>query len=177
MAKENKSEAPKSKSPGAKKTDVRMTRGTPGNTPKAQPASTTGAQSTASQVRQGASEKGNRPRIGGTAVPGAKSTQPKEVAATNPQQQQAESYNRVMRRRMEHLGTGPGQGSTLQDQRRKRLEKRKRRIEERKQEVRKVAASGPRKISLGRRNTYFLIAVVVVIIVVIAIAIIVNYIK
>ncbi len=41
--------------------------------------------------------------------------------------------------------------------------------------MKKVAASGPRKITLGRRNTYFLIAVAVLIIVVIAIAIILNH--
>jgi len=119
--------------------------------------------------------KSSRPRIGGTAVPGAKSTQPKEITSTNPQQQQAESYNRDMRRRMNNLGTGPDSSSNMQDQRKKRLEKRKRRIEERRQEVKKVAASGPRKITLGRRNTYFLIAVAVLIIVVIAIAIILNH--
>lgn len=114
-------------------------------------------------------------RVGGTAVPGAKSTQPKEITTTNPQQQQAESYNRDMRRRMQHLGTGPGQGSTVQDQRQKRLDKKKKRIEERRQEVKKVAATGPRNISLGRRNTYFLIAVVVVIILVIVAAYLINH--
>src|SRR5205085_2588094 len=53
------------------------------------------------------SGKDRKPEIGGTAVTGAKSTQPKEITSTNPQQQQAESYNRQMRRRMEHMGTGP----------------------------------------------------------------------
>lgn len=120
------------------------------------------------------SARSNQTRVGGTAVPGAKSTQPKEITTTNPQQQQAESYNRNMRRRMQHLGTGPGQGS-VQDQRQKRLEKRKRRVEERRQEVKKVAATGPRNISLGRRNTYFLIAVVVVIILVIVAAYLINH--
>ncbi len=62
------------------------------------------------QSRQ--SGKSNRPRVGGTATPGAKSTQPREVNTTNPQQQQAESYNRTMRRRMEHLGTGPTKGKS-----------------------------------------------------------------
>ena len=118
--------------------------------------------------------KSSQARVGGTAVPGARSTQPKEITATNPQQQQAESYNRDMRRRMQHLGTGPGQGSTAQDQRQKRLEKRKRRVEER-QVVKKVAATGPRNIVLGRRNTYFLIAVVVVIILVIVAAYLINH--
>lgn len=116
----------------------------------------------------------NRPHVGGTATPGAKSTQPKEISTSNPQQQQADSYNRTMRRRMEHLGTGPNQGSTAQDQHKKRLEKRRKRIEERRAEVRKVAASGPRKITIGRRNTYFLIAVAVLIVAIIVIAALLN---
>ncbi|MEO9058538.1 MAG: hypothetical protein ABI396_10220 [Ktedonobacteraceae bacterium] len=116
----------------------------------------------------------NRPHVGGTAMPGAKSTQPKEVSTSNPQQQQADNYNRTMRRRMEHLGTGPSQGSTAQDQHKKRLEKRRKRIEERREEVRKVAASGPRKITIGRRNTYFLIAVAVLIVAIIVIAALLN---
>jgi uncharacterized membrane protein len=76
---------------------------------------------------------------------------------------------------MQHLGTGPGQGNNVQDQRQKRLDKRKKRIEERRQEAKKVAATGPRTISLGRRNTYFLIAVVALIILVIIIAILINH--
>ena len=119
------------------------------------------------------SAQSDQPRIGGTAAPGAKSTRPKEITSTNPQQQQAESYNRDMRRRMEHLGAGPGQGSA-KDPRQKRLEKKKKRTEERRQEVKKVAATGPRNISLGRRNTYFLIAVVAVIILVIIVAYLIN---
>lgn len=120
-------------------------------------------------------KKTNRPQVGGTAVTGAKSTQPKEISTTNnPQQQQAESYNRTMRRRMEQMGTGPSQANTVQDQRKKRLDKRRKRIEERRQEVKKVAAGGPRKISIGRRNTYFLIAVVVIIIAIIIIAAFIN---
>jgi len=121
------------------------------------------------------SAKSNQTRVGATAVPGAKSTQPKEITTTDPQQQQAESYNRDMRRRMQHLGTGPSQGSAVQDQRQKRLDKRKKRIEERRQEVKKVAATGPRNIYLGRRNTYFLIAVVALIILVIIVAYLINH--
>src|SRR5205809_500385 len=75
------------------------------------------------------SAQSNQPRIGGTAAPGAKSTRPKEITSKSPQQQQAESYNRDMRRRMEHLGTGPAQASSAKDPRQKRLEKRKRRAE------------------------------------------------
>ena len=120
--------------------------------------------------------KGNRPQIGGTAIPGAKSTQPKEVStANNPQQQQAESYNRTMRRRMDHMGTTPGQTNTLQDKRKKRLEKRRKRIEERRQEVRKVTAGAPRTFGIGRNVIIFLIAVAVIIIVVLVIAAFANH--
>ena len=62
----------------------------------------TSNRSTSKQRKSG----GNRPHIGGSAVSGAKSTLPRP-APTNPQEQQRESYNREMRRRMEHLGTGP----------------------------------------------------------------------
>ena len=114
------------------------------------------------------SGKSNRPRVGGTAVPGARSTQPKEINTSNPQQQQADSYNRTMRRRMEHLGTGPSEVSPMQEQRKKR-------IEERRQTVKKVTASAPRNITLGRRNTYFLIAVAAIIVAIIVIALVVNH--
>lgn len=119
--------------------------------------------------------KSDQPRVGGTAVQGAKSTRPKEITATNSQQQQAESYNRDMRRRMEHMGTGPSQTSGAKDPRQKRLEKKKKRVEERKQEVKKVAATGPRKIALGRRNTYFVISVVAIIVLVIIVAFLINH--
>src|SRR5438067_10265090 len=53
-------------------------------------------------------DKGGKPRIGGTAVPGAKSTMPKPPPTSNdPNQQQVESSNRTMRRRMQQLKTGP----------------------------------------------------------------------
>src|SRR5690242_13018544 len=81
--------------------------------------------------------KNRRPAIGGTAVPGAKSTQPKEMPASqNPNaQQQAEMYNRDMRRRMQHMGTGPYSepSASLPT---KRAQKRKKRQEE----VKKVVA-------------------------------------
>ncbi len=111
--------------------------------------------------------KSNRSRIGGTAVPGAKSTQPKQITPTNnPNQQQAESSNRTMRRRMEQLGTGPDseedRGKSLQDRRKKQIERRKERLEERRAELRKSMPGG--RLTLGSRNTYFIIAVVVIVI-------------
>jgi len=79
-----------------------------------------------------------------------------------------------MRRRMEHLGAGPyaqeNRTQSLQEQRQKRLDRRKQRLDEKRQEMRKAMPGG--KISLGRKNTYFVIAaaaLVVLIIVVFAI--------
>lgn len=120
------------------------------------------------------SGKSNKSRIGGTAVQGAKSTQPKQITSNNPQQQQVESYNRQMRRRMEHMGTSPTQNAGM-ERNRKRMAKRKQRIEERRAEVKKVAASGPRDIRIGRNVVYFLIAAGVIVIVLIVIAIVVNH--
>jgi hypothetical protein len=124
------------------------------------------------QIKQ--SGKSNKSRVGGTAVQGAKSMQPKQMTSNNPQQQQVESYNRQMRRRMEHMGTSPTQNSGM-ERNRKRMAKRQQRIEERRAEVKKVAASGPRDIRLGRNVIYFLIAVGVIIVALIVIAIVVNH--
>ncbi len=112
--------------------------------------------------------KSDKPRVGGTAVPGAKSTQPKQITSTNNQnQQQAESSNRTMRRRMEQLGTGPAseedRGKTLQDRRKKQLDRRKEKLEERRAQLRKSMPGGG-KLTLGSRNTYFIIAVVVIVV-------------
>ncbi len=120
------------------------------------------------------SGKVSNQRIGGTAIQGAKSTRPKEITSSNPQQQQVESYNRTMRRRMDQMGTTPSGTSNAMEQRQKRLDKRKKRSEERRQEVKKVAATGPRKITIGSKNTYFLIGVALLIIIIIALAILFN---
>src|SRR5258708_33241486 len=91
--------------------------------------------------------RSNRKRLGGTAVPGARSTQPKEIsAANNPQQQQADIYNRTMRRRMEQMGTSPTQQASPATKQQKRLGKRRKRLEELAQEVKKEAAGGRRTI-------------------------------
>lgn len=120
------------------------------------------------------SGKSNKSRVGGTAVQGAKSMQPKQITSNDPQQQQVESYNRQMRRRMEHMGTSPTQNAGL-ERNRKRMAKRRQRIEERRAEVKKVAASGPRDIRIGRNVVYFLIAVGVIVVALIVIAIVVNH--
>ncbi len=132
----------------------------PAPAPTQKPASSTG--------KRRDKGKGNKPRIGGTAVPGAKSTQPKPITSTNNQnQQQAESSNRTMRRRMEQMGTGPAteedRGKTLQDRRKKQLDRRKEKLEERRAQLRKSMPGGGR-LTLGRRNTYFIIAVLVIVI-------------
>lgn len=121
--------------------------------------------------------KSNKPRVGGTAVPGARSTQPRETQSASPAQQQTEIYNRDMRRRMQHLGTGPyGEDpiAAAQEKRQKRIERRKKRVDERRQEAKKAIGPGFRT-TLGNRNTYFIIALVAIIIIIIVIAIIINH--
>lgn len=124
-------------------------------------------QSTSSKQRK---SDGSKSSVGGTAKSGAKSTLPRPAPA-NQQQQQQESYNREMRRRMERLGTGPGneddRAAKIQKQRSKRLQRRQDRVEERREEARKrLPVSKP---GLGRRNTIFLIAVVAAIVILIAV--------
>jgi cobalamin biosynthesis Mg chelatase CobN len=121
--------------------------------------------------------RGNRSQVGGTAIPGAKSTLPKQPPeATNAsQQQQAESYNRDMRRRMQHLGTGPyseSQRATPQQQRRKRIERRKQRLEEERERLRRSTPTG--KVALGRRSLYFIIAVAALVVLLIVIFVILR---
>ena len=144
--------------------------------PKAQANLSATGGPTANRGKQ--SGKTRKPEIGGTAVSGARSTQPREITSTNPQQQQAESYNRQMRRRMEHLGTGPYTESptmSVRDRKKKRLEKKK---QERLQEVKKVVAKGPnptRVSNLGRKNTYFILGVVAVLVLLIVIFLIIRH--
>ena len=75
-----------------------------------------------------------------------------------------------MRRRMQHMGTGPyseNQRATPQDQRKKRIERRKQRLEEERERLRRSSPTG--KITLGRRNLYFIIGVAVLIVLLIVI--------
>jgi hypothetical protein len=165
MTKINKlgSRKPENKSPNSAETKK--------SAEQPQPAS----ESSATKGKQ--ATKTNKPRVGGTAIQGAKSTQPREAKATSPAQQQAESYNRDMRRRMQHLGTGPyGEDpiAAAQEKRKKRIERRKKRIEDRREEAKKSIGPGFRT-TLGNRNTYFLIALAAIIVIIIVIAIIVNH--
>ncbi len=120
--------------------------------------------------------KDNKPRVGGTAVPGAKSTLPKQIPTNNNNsaQQQAESYNRDMRRRMQHLGTGPNENkaNTVQEQRRKRIERRKQRIEEERARLRRSTPGG--KITLGRRNLYFILGTIALVVLLIVIFVVLR---
>ena len=122
------------------------------------------------------SSKNPRPVVGGTAVQGAKSTQPKEIKAASQTQQEAESYNREMRRRMQHMGTGPYGGSptnAVRDRRQKRSDKRKQQQEEVKKTV--VTKGPSTDIKLGRKNTYFVLGTLVLIVLVIVIALIIRH--
>ena len=143
------------------------------NSPKLQSAPSIDIQTEKSKEKQ--SSKSRKPAVGGTAVPGAKSTQPKEITAS-PAQQEAESYNREMRRRMQHMGTGPYGGSptnAVRDRRQKRIDKRKQQQEEVKKTV--VSKGPSTDIKLGRKNTYFVLGTLALIILVIAIALIIRH--
>ena len=81
-----------------------------------------------------------------------------------------------MRRRMQHLGTGP-QGdnqkvNTIQEKRRKRIERRKQRIEQERERLRRSTPGG--KITLGRRNLYFIIGVVALVVLIIVIFVVLR---
>jgi hypothetical protein len=130
----------------------------------------------ASEKKGRQSGKNRRPTIGGTAVQGAKSTQPKELSTGSPASQQAEYYNREMRRRMQQMGTGPYSERAVVDPRERRR-KRQERLKERQERIRHtVDAKGPsRDIKLGRRNTYFLIGTFVVIILLIVLALFIRH--
>jgi hypothetical protein len=104
-------------------------------------------------------KKSSQGKIGGTAVSGAKSTQPKQVSnSNNPQQQEMESSNRTMRRRMEHLGTGPQsaeQAKTVRDRRKERVERVKERQKAQVSAVRRSLPGG--KLATDTRRVYYLI--------------------
>jgi hypothetical protein len=143
--------------------------------PKPQAAPSITIQTEKSKEKQGSSKSG-KAVIGGTAVQGAKSTQPKEISATSQTQQEAESYNREMRRRMQHMGTGPYGGSptdTVRDRRQKRIDKRKQQQEEVKKTV--VTKGPSTNIKLGRKNTYFVLGTLALIVLIIVIALIIRH--
>lgn len=157
------------------------------NTPKGKQVSTkpsvTGTQKSTSQLAGGitppsaaphkghqhrGSSKGARSTVGGSAVAGAKSTQPRQVPeSNNQQQQQHESYNRDMRRRMERMGYEDDQdkAQSAQTHRKKRMERLKERRQQQLAQVRKSLPGG--KIDTSTRRVYYMIAVVAVILIII----------
>jgi hypothetical protein len=161
----NKQETDTSSTPGSKSQP---------NSPKPQSAPSINIQTENSKEKQ--SSKSGKPVIGGTAVQGAKSTQPKEIKATSPSQQESESYNREMRRRMQHMGTGPYGGSptnAVRDRRQKRIDKRKQQQEEVKKTV--ITKGPSTDIKLGRKNTYFVLGTLALIVLIIVIALIIRH--
>lgn len=114
--------------------------------------------------------------VGGTAITGAKSTQPKELTNGSPSNQQPEYYNRETRRRMQHMGTGPYSERATVDPRERR-KKRQERIKERQERIKHtVDTRGPsRNVKLGSRNTYFLITVIAIIVILIILFLIIRH--
>lgn len=150
---------------------------TPAGKQQTPPASTPSSAASTSQKRSSKqSGKHRQPAIGGSAIPGAKSTQPKELSTASPANQQAEYYNREMRRRMQQMGTGPYADRMALDSRERRR-KRQEKLKERQEKIKRlVDAKGPsRDIKLGRRNTYFLIGTVALIVLLIVLFIIIRH--
>jgi hypothetical protein len=111
--------------------------------------------------------KSNRSQIGGAAVPGAKSTQPKQITTSNnPQEQEQANANRMMRRRMEHLGTGQHTAEQVKTVGEKRKERIKRIKERQKSQVETVKKSLPGgKISTDTSRVFYLIGGVAAVII------------
>jgi hypothetical protein len=109
--------------------------------------------------KQASKHKGNRAQIGGTALPGAKSTLSKPVSTSNnPQQQQLETSNRSTRRRMEHLGTSPQSQEptkTVQDRRKEHRERVKERQQAQVSAVKRSLPGG--KLATDTSRVYYLI--------------------
>ena len=146
------------KKPGADASSTSSKTGQP-LTPKSQSVPSISIQTDTTKDKQ--SSKSHKPVIGGTAIPGAKSTQPKEINTTSPTQ---------------HMGTGPYGGSqtdALRNRRQKRIDKRK----ERQEEVKKtVIAKGPStNIKLGRKNTYFVLGTIAFLVLLIVITLIIRH--
>ena len=135
------------------------------------------APSTVSERKSKPGGKSNsKTNFGGTALQGAKSTQPKEVSNATPSNQQPEYYNRETRRRMQQMRTGPYSDRPAIDPRDRR-KKRQERIQERREQIKHtVDAKGPsRDVKLGRRNTYFLIGVFVLVIILIVVFLLLKH--
>ncbi len=142
--------------------------------PEPRPTSAPAASSSSVASRKRAKSRPQAPQVGGTAIPGAKSTLPKQVpdAPSNSQQEQAESYNRTMRRRMQQIGTGPYAEPKKVKAGEKRRARQNERLEESRQILRKAAPGG---IKLGRRNTLFFIGTVALVVLIIVVFVLLRY--
>ena len=170
---------PKVNKPGGDKPATGKAQSKQSEAPKIILAQTPTTGSTRAALARGKqSGKNRRPTIGGTAITGAKSTRPKEMPTSQTQnaEQQAETYNRDMRRRMQHMGTGPYSEPAPVPARKKaqkRIEERKKRQEEVKKNV--ISKGPSTDIKLGRRNTYFVLGALAFVVLVIVIAVIVHH--
>lgn len=170
---------PKVNKPGGDKPATGNTQSKRQEAPKIIIAQTPNTGSTqAAPARGKQSGKNRRSTVGGTAITGAKSTRPKEMptSQTPNAEQQAETYNRDMRRRMQHMGTGPYSEPAPVPARKKaqkRIDERKKRQEEVKKNV--ISKGPSRDIKLGRRNTYFVLGALAFVVLVIVIAVIVRH--
>jgi hypothetical protein len=133
-------------------------------------ANDTATSPSSAQARKGHQQRGSskvaRGAVGGTAIPGAKSTQPKTISeASNPQQQQYDSYNRDMRRRMNRMGYEDDQNRTqsAQSQRKKRMDRLKERRQQQLSQIKKSLPGG--KIDTSTRRVYFMIAAVAILVI------------
>lgn len=167
---------PKGKTKGAEQVSEGL------KTPTVQPVNSTTPTPSSAQSQKGhqhrASSKVARRAVGGTAIPGAKSTIPKTISeASNPQQQQQDSYNRDMRRRMTRMGQGGDQedrAHSAQNQRKKRMERLKERRQQQLAQIKKSLPGG--KIDTNPRRVYYMIAAVaLIVIVVIAVFALLRY--
>jgi tetrahydromethanopterin S-methyltransferase subunit G len=145
----------------------------------AQPSTKSSSQTKPSEVQKEQNKEkeaeSQKPSIGGTAVPGAKSTQPREVTSVDPQRQQFESLNREMRRRLRQMKAGPyTEAETPLQRRRKRLEKRKQKLEQQRKEIKKLTATAPRQINLGRRLGIFIAVVVLLLVLAVVVAVLLH---
>jgi hypothetical protein len=112
------------------------------------------------------SGKGARRDMGGTALPGARSTQPRAISeASNAQQQQYDSYNRDMRRRMDRMGYDDDQSRTQssQNKRKKRMDRLKERRQQQLSQIKKSLPGG--KVDTSTRRVYYMIAAVAVLVI------------
>ena len=170
---------PKANKPGRDKPGTGNTQSKHQEAPKiiiAQAPNTGSIQAAAARGKQ--SGKNRNPAVGGTAVPGARSMRPKEMPTSQNlnAQQQADTYSRDMRRRMQHMGTGPYSepaASPARKKAQKRVDERKKRQQEAKKTV--ITKGPSTDIKLGRRNTYFVLGTIAFVVLVIVIAIIVRH--